>query len=512
MISEAPARAPWWARVRDELLRIRYRLLLVNALIVSVPIVGIGFARVYEREQLRALEEDMVHQAQVLRELIVSHPHVLEGKEAAAARGERGLEATLMAIARETRSRIRLLDATGKVVADSHVDGPPEGRGESVPRLPGSRGGGVTPAPTASDPPPEDVARRPEVWKALSGRYGSHTRVWTFRDGERVFLFSALPVYDRAGKTSAVIYVTRSTLPVLAALYRLRTSLFKLLVAALAATAVLSLFLAATIARPLSRLARIARRIAAGDRRQSLALGRHDEIGHLARAFDMMARRLDDRARAAAQMAADISHEFKSPLTSIRGAAELLLDGAAEDPRALRRFLGNILEDAGRLDRVVSRLLELSRLEADEAPFEEVALEALVADAVAATGPAEVPVVIDNRVHRPTLWARPGQLGPALRNLVENARQHAAAGTPVTVTVGEGPGILRVAVHNQGEVISAANLARIWDRFFTTRAAAGGSGLGLPIVSAAVAAHGGRTFVRSDAQEGTTFGFELPAR
>jgi signal transduction histidine kinase len=66
-------------------------------------------------------------------------------------------------------------------------------------------------------------------------------------------------------------------------------------------------------------------------------------------------------------------------------------------------------------------------------------------------------------------------------------------------------------VHNHGDPISAANLARIWDRFFTTRANAGGSGLGLPIVAAAVAAHGGRTSVRSDAQEGTTFTLDLPS-
>jgi signal transduction histidine kinase len=107
------------------------------------------------------------------------------------------------------------------------------------------------------------------------------------------------------------------------------------------------------------------------------------------------------------------------------------------------------------------------------------------------------------------VWGRPGQLGSALRNLIENARQHATVDTAVIVTVdGEGSGV-RVSVHNQGEPISAANLARVWDRFFTTRAASGGSGLGLPIVSVAVIAHGGRTFVTSDT-DGTTFGFTLP--
>jgi two-component system sensor histidine kinase ChvG len=429
-----------------------------------------------------------------------------------------------VSIAAQTRARIRVLDGAGRVLADSHVDGPPEGRSEPAPGYPGQRLAQPAPPPRPDDPPPPDVSKRPEVWKALSGRYGSYTRVWRFPGGERVFLFSALPIGE--GKSVGVIYMTRSTLPVLAALYRLRSSLFRVLVAALFATAVLSLFLAATIARPLSRLARIARRIAAGDRRQSLALGRHDEIGHLARAFDVMARRLDDRARTAAQMAADISHEFKSPLTSIRGAAELLLEGAAEDPRARERFLGNILEDAGRLDRLVSRLLELSRLEADEAPFEELALEPFLADVVATAALPSVPVAAALHSRRRTLWGRAGQLGSALRNLIENARQHAAPDTAVTVTVaytdtgrrfsvhnhGEPTGdSLRFSVHNFGEAISEANLARIWDRFFTTRASSGGSGLGLPIVRAAVAAHGGTASVTSDPVEGTIFTVEVPA-
>jgi two-component system sensor histidine kinase ChvG len=496
---------PWWARVRDELLRIRYRLLLVNVLIVSVPIAGIGFARVYEREQLRALEEDMVHQAQVLRQLILADLELLAPSSSVR------LEKTLVAIAAQTRSRIRVLDGAGRVLADSHVDGPPEGRSEAAPGYPGQRLATPTPPPRADDPPPPDVSKRPEVWKALSGRYGSYTRVWSFPGGERVFLFSALPIGEGQGKSLGIIYMTRSTLPVLAALYRLRSSLFRVLLAALFATAVLSLFLAATIARPLSRLARIAHRIAAGDRRQSLALGRHDEIGHLARAFDVMARRLDDRARTAAQMAADLSHEFKSPLTSIRGAAELLLEGAAEDPRARARFLGNILEDAGRLDRLVSRLLELSRLEADEAPFEEIALDPFLADVVATAALPAVPVVLARRSRRRTLWGRAGQLGSALRNLLENARQHAAPGSSVTLAVEDVGPNLRLAVHNLGEPISEANLARIWDRFFTTRATSGGSGLGLPIVKAAIAAHGGTATVSSDPVAGTTFTVELPA-
>jgi two-component system sensor histidine kinase ChvG len=477
---------------RDELARIRYRLVAINLLIVSVPLVGMAFARFYEREMLRALEDDMVHQGQLLREVLRADPAGLRLDER---------EPLLAAAARDTRTRIRLLDAQGQVRADSHRAGPPEGPERGRPY---DQAAPSYPPGTHQPPPP---ITRPEVQRALAGHYGSQTRVWHYQGGDRVFLFSAVPV---PGQPSAVVYLTRSSVPVLLALYRLRTTLVWVLLAAMAVTAAVSLFLAGTIARPLSRLARLAGQIARGDRRVSLALQRRDEIGRLARAIDAMARRLDDRAQEAARLAADLSHEFKSPLTSIRGATELLLDGADEDPAARRRFLTNVLADAGRLDRLVTRLLELSRLEADAAPPVSVDLAALAAN-LTTTDDGGPPVVLRYQAQVRTVRGRPGQLASALRNLVDNARQHATDGTAVEVVVEDvPPARLRVSVHNQGPVIAAADLPRVWDRFFTTRGGAGGSGLGLPIVASAVTAHGGQPFGHSDAQHGTVFGFELP--
>jgi signal transduction histidine kinase len=102
-------------------------------------------------------------------------------------------------------------------------------------------------------------------------------------------------------------------------------------------------------------------------------------------------------------------------------------------------------------------------------------------------------------------------LATALANLVDNAQQHAAPGSTVTVRVTDAPdGRLRVEVANLGTPISEANLPRIWDRFFTTRGDRGGTGLGLPIVASVVAAHGGTVAVTSSAEDGTRFSFELP--
>jgi two-component system, OmpR family, sensor histidine kinase ChvG len=486
-----------WRGWRSELARIRYRLLLVNVLIVSVPLLGIAFARFYEREMLRALEDDMIHQAAVVRQLVLG--------EGPLARLE-DRQPMLAAAARDTRTRIRLLDATGAVAADSHAAGPPEGTDE---------GRGIAARPPAWLPLPAapiDVAERPEVRAALAGRYGAATRVWRFEGGERVYLFSALPITGADGAPAGAVYVTRSTLPVLAAMHRLRGTLWAILWCALGATAVLTLFLATTIARPLSQLTERAHRIAAGDRRDRLHLERHDEIGELARAFDTMARRLDARAHGVAELAANVSHEFKSPLTSIRGAAELLRDGAADDPAARGRFLDNVLSDARRLDRLVTRLLELSRAEADTTPVEAFDYERLVRETAASVrGP--FPVEVEYESARRTVRGRRPLLASVLGNLLDNACHHGRPGSAIRVRVDDvAADRLRTTVHNHGDAISPANLPRLWDRFFTTRGSTGGTGLGLSIVASIVRAHGGTVEVTSGSAEGTTFAFELPVR
>jgi two-component system sensor histidine kinase ChvG len=213
-----------------------------------------------------------------------------------------------------------------------------------------------------------------------------------------------------------------------------------------------------------------------------------------------MTRELDRRARDQRDLAADLSHELKNPLTGIRGAAELLRDGAADDPDARARFLAMILDDAARLDRIVTRLLELSRAESDDSAVEDVDLAALARasaarhDGVVVVGDREAPA-----------RGRVAGLIAAIDNLIDNAVQHAAPATVVTVTVSRN----KIAVHNRGAVLDAAARARVWDRFVTTRAASGGSGLGLAIVRSVAVAHGGGVGVTSDARAGTTFWLEL---
>jgi two-component system sensor histidine kinase ChvG len=491
-------------RVARHLARIRYRLLLINLIVAAVPIVGISFANMHERQLLAALEQDMIHQAQLVRAAITTD-------------GVRSLEshqATLVIAARSTRTRIRILDASAIVRADSHRGGPPEGAERAVPQL-----FGESPTHPPEVPKPLDLASRPEVQKALAGRYGSATRLWDKQD--RVYLFAALPVVDsRTKQTTAVVYVTRSTHDVKLQLYALRTWLVRLLIASIVGTALLTLLLATTIARPLGQLTRRAKRIAArqpvetpkgGDR----LARRRDEVGELARAVATMTTELERRAHDARTLAADISHEFKTPLTGIRGAAELLRDGAAEDPEARDRFLAMIVDDTARLDRLVSRLLELARVDDDRTTHLPVDLADLARQSAAARPwPVPVDVIRSGRFGRdvppPSFFVngRAPALASAIDNLVANATQHAEPDTRVTITVMHDRDRVRVSVANHGPALSEAARTKVWDRFYSTRHAEGGSGLGLAIVRSVALAHGGAVGVEC-ADGLTTFWFEI---
>jgi two-component system sensor histidine kinase ChvG len=491
--------------------RIRTRLLAVNLMVVLVPIAGLEFARLYERQLLDALERDMQNQAVLVKSSI----------EAGFGRGEAfgtpQQEAELTAAALQTRTRIRLVDAEHGLLVDSHRNGPPEGKEPRAPLLTRERAvefeQSIASVPTvwhAADPG-ERLEKRPELLSAFQGKRGTATRV--ARRPPSVFLFLAEPVSDH-GAVRGAVYVTRSTSPVLQEMHRIRRGLTQVLGLALALTAGMTLLLAWTISRPLERLAHAARRIAAGDSGLDVPVAGGGEISELAEAFREMTRKLEARHRYISAFAADVAHEFKSPLTSIRGAAELLAEGAADDLDARQRFLENIALDAARLDRLVSRLLELSRIDASEQSPVLVDLETLVRRAVERSQGPDGSVVLDYSSSIPVILARPADLETALLNLLDNALKFSPPGVPVVVQVSgrAGEPFVSIAVEDRGSGIPEPHLARIFERFFTTDADRSGTGLGLAIVKSVVDALGGSVLVHSTVAEGTRFTLRLPAR
>lgn len=494
----------------EQLGRIRVRLLVVNLLVVLVPIAGLELARLHERQLLDALERDMRDQALLARAMI----------EEDLARGGRlddeRHEATLRRAARGTRTRIRLLDARGEVVVDSHRNGPPEGPEPPPPSIwPASVAGSAREisADVRSYAIRETwpaIPDRSEVRAALAGSPAAFTRIRA--RAPAVLLFLTEPI-RHAGRVAGVVYVVRSTQPVLVELYRLRSGLYEVLGVTVVLTVLVTIVLALSISRPLARLSRAAKRIAAGERDVVVPVGGTGEVRELGESFKAMTEKLDARLGYISQFAADVAHEFKSPLTSIKGAAELLGEGAADDPEARERFLHNIALDVERLDRLVSRLLELSRIEASSEVMTTVDVEALLRRVASRAETPDVPVRVTWDAPSRFVRARAVDLETALLNLLDNAVRFSPAGEPVELeATAPRAGWLDIAVRDRGPGIPAADLPKIFDRFFTTDAERQGTGLGLAIVKTVVEAHGGVVKVEAREGAGTTFIVRIPAR
>lgn len=485
--------------LRNRFGRLHVRLLIVNAIVLLVPVVGLEFARLFERELLRSLERDMQNQATLIRRFV-------EARRSDTF--DQSIEDVLTISARNTRTRVRILSPKGYVLLDSHRNGPPEGEEVQQPSRYGY--GSSMDAPSSASPVWKEVWERGEVQSALLGHRTAFTRI---REREpSVFLFLADPIFVN-GRVAGAVYVTRSTQPVMAELYRIRTGLQRVLGIALVFTLGITLWLAFSITRPLERLARVAVRIAAGEIDLPIPISGSGEVRELGHALGTMTERLRQRMRDTAAFAADVAHGFKSPLTSIRGAAELLREGAADDPKARQRFLANIELDSERLDRLVSRLLQLSRIEASDAAPSVLDLAELVRECAqrCATPDVGIDVTAPDTL---TAFGRREDLATALANLLDNAIRFSPPKTPVALILDADSRTIRILVRDAGPGVPPETRPRLFERFFTTDVEHG-TGLGLSIVKSVAEAHGGRAYYAaptSDSASGASFVIELPSR
>jgi signal transduction histidine kinase len=405
-----------------------------------------------------------------------------------AALAGREIEALLRRAQTFNLSAIRVLDARGCVVATTRSQAA-QCLGE-LPEVRAALGGAYTAVlreRVSDEPPPQlgDIRRR-----------------------GKVRVFTALPIWSD-GSVIGVVRASRTGLDALSSLWANRRGLVWIGVLASLIVAAVSIAFSAAIARPLVRLTRAASEVAAGRGAQVLAVeGRAPrEIGVLREVLLQMAQKLERRASYVQEFASQVSHELKTPLTAVRGAAELLQQGLHDMPEADRaRFLGNILEDAQRMERLVARLLELARLENESrAAAPELAPLELVQKALARHA-ERVQLVVAADMPA-SLAIAPEQLESVLGNLVDNALRH-GAGKPVQVTLRGERGRLRIDVHDQGPGVSEANRRRLFERFFTTERDQGGTGLGLAIVRAIAEARGGRVAAAFD-RSGSTFSVVL---
>ena len=319
-----------------------------------------------------------------------------------------------------------------------------------------------------------------------------------------------------------------------------RLVLVELLVGAVVLTLLggLAYVVVRTSLKPLREVEATAADIAAGDlTRRVPESDPRTEVGGLSQAFNAMLGQIESafRAREASESSAlaseermrrfvaDASHELRTPLTSIRGFAELYRQGAVAGPENLDRVMGRVEQEAARMGLLVEDLLLLARLD-QQRPLEQepVDLLGVVGDAVhdARVLAPDRTIALELGEGAPVVLGDEGRLRQIVTNLVSNALTHTPAGTPVTVSLevtpspDDGPDRVLLAVADQGPGLSEADRAQVFERFYradpSRTRAAGGSGLGLSIVAALVAAHGGRVGVQSAPGSGSRFLVELP--
>jgi len=348
-----------------------------------------------------------------------------------------------------------------------------------------------------------DGKEYPEVERALAGAPASVVR--SNERGELV-VSVAVPIQRFRTVLGALLLSTQGS-DIEAILFAERMAIVRVFLVAAAVTVTLSILLAGTIAGPMRRLANAADRVRRGVRaREAIPdfADRNDEIGHLARALKEMTEALYRRMDAIEAFAADVSHELKNPLTSLKSAVETLPLAKSEASRA--RLTDIILHDVRRLNRLITDISDASRLDAelsrqDSGPVDLERLLKTVVDVqrglVRDGGPTLELAVAPERggtaAYR--VVGHDSRLGQVFTNLLDNARSFSPPGGTVRVAARRVGTDVEVTVDDEGPGIRPETADRIFERFYTDRPEqddfGNNSGLGLSISRQIVEAHGG---------------------
>ncbi|WP_299444229.1 stimulus-sensing domain-containing protein [uncultured Rhodospira sp.] len=384
-----------------------------------------------------------------------------------------------------------------------------------------------TELPLYKEPPHQSAADYAEVRDALAGQSASGA-IRRHPDGKRLVLNVAVPVQYYKQVVGALL-VSADDREIERDVIEVRLAILEIFGATLAVTILLSLYLSGTLVRPLTRLATAAERVrhAHGDHRDIPDLSnRRDELGELSAALIEMTAALSARMGAIERFAADVAHEIKNPLTSLRSAVETV--ARVTDPDQQRRLMSVILDDIERLNRLISDISDASRLDAEmsRAPTQAMDLVPLLsalADVHANTA-AEAGVSV--RFEGPAdgaplpVFGIDSRLGQVFQNLLANAVSFSPEGGTVVLRAGrEGPRIV-ATVEDDGPGLPPGKEATVFERFYSQRPKGEKfgthSGLGLSISKQIVENHRGtiRAETRTDRTGralGARFIVELPA-
>jgi two-component system sensor histidine kinase ChvG len=425
-------------------------------------------------------------------------------------------------------AQARVYAPDGTVIADSRVREGPSGAVNTEPLPPAVEHGPFvgaigwiydkvlavlpheTPTPLVVDMTPgaAGLEWQPDVKEELRLNSSGQSREmppYIRRTKDNRLLVTVAEPVERDHHTVGIILLTREAREVDASLFVVRISILALFSLALGLTVLLSWYLSLTIARPILRLAGVAAEMREGHGRAGSVpvnlLDRRDEVGALATALSDSAQALWARMDAIEKFAADVAHEIKNPLSSIRSAIETLR--RIEDPARQRQLLTIIAQDVNRLDRLISEVSDASRLDAelsritaervDVTPI----LNALQELDEATRDEANDPHVgVDAPSSGLLIWAVEDRLVQVLRNLVANAQSFSPPRGRIMLRARETGGMVEISVEDDGPGIPEGNLERIFDRFYSERPKGEKfgqhSGLGLSISRQIVEALHGR--------------------
>ena len=497
------------------------RILTLNVLALAIPVAGLLYLGEY-RNSLVQQQLDLLRTEGELFSGALAASGVVTGPSGEEELLPETTRSTVRRLVDVSKTRARLFDQDGTLIADSSRLIGPGGQVE-IEMLPPPENGSLfstlvqriytgildllpqsKPLPIYHERAEQKAADYPETLQALNGEPASALRV--DRNGNLV-LSVAVPV-QRYRQVLGALMLSAGGESIDAAVRDVRLSILKVFGVALGITILLSLYLAGTIARPVHRLAEAAERVRRGQGRQKEIpdfTRRGDEIGDLSGVLREMTEALWARMDAIEHFAADVAHEIKNPLSSLRSAVETVT--RLEDPAQQRRLMAIILDDVQRLDRLISDISDASRVDAemsraDKQPVDVSRLLHALAEVHEATAkPGSPRIVLDLPKGPLVVPVIESRLVQVLRNLIANAISFSPPGGTIQLFARRDGRRIKIAVTDQGPGIPAGKLEAIFDRFYSERPTGEKfgthSGLGLSISRQIVEAHDGRLFAEN---------------
>lgn len=489
------------------------RILMVNVLPLVLLGGGVIYLDVYRKQLLEERFKLALVEAQIVAEALAGASNARQ-------------EALLIQIGKEQKLRLRLYGDNGDLEADSFELAPP-----TFTLAPSSQGSfahsldrwfdwlvGAPPLPDYNEPVEDTVAAWPEVTRAKD-EILTQIVVRDAPDGSHV-ITAAAPV----GLRGETLLLTRNPVDIVEAVRKARSLVALAVMVALFVSTLLSLFLARTIVVPLRTLAQAAVRVRQGRDRQvevPRLPNRSDEIGQLARATSDMTSALRLRIDAVESFAADVAHEIKNPLSSLRNATETLRQ--VEDPELRAQLLDIARHDVKRIDRLITEIADASRIDAElsRATFQRVDLVALTRAVVGSLEDRSQneghSIRIETTFSEIPIMGEPSRLERVIVNLLDNAVSFSPKASEIIVTLDKNDGWVTLSVIDEGPGIPENRREEVFKRFNSLRPDGedfgNHSGLGLAIARSIAEAHDGTMIAsdRTDGKSGASLTLGLPA-